>query len=84
MSLRGSGVFSTATNWLPHLIRLFTYASAKLLLMDDKRTDARTNLEAQMEKTDAEIDELVYFVYGITDSEKNLIQAQIDEKQINS
>jgi type I restriction-modification system DNA methylase subunit len=40
----------------------------------DKRTDERTRIEEEIKKTDAKIDELVYDIYGITESEKKIIE----------
>jgi len=40
----------------------------------DKKTDERAKIEEEIEKTDAEIDELVYKIYGITEKEKKIIE----------
>jgi type I restriction-modification system DNA methylase subunit len=40
----------------------------------DKLTDERTRIEGEIRKTDAEIDELVYRIYGITEDEKKTIK----------
>lgn len=40
----------------------------------DKRTDERQRIEEEIKKTGAEIDELVYELYGITKSEKRIIE----------
>ncbi|MBU3958224.1 MAG: N-6 DNA methylase [Nanoarchaeota archaeon] len=37
-------------------------------------TDARSRIEEEIKKTDAEIDELVYKLYGITEEEKKIIE----------
>ncbi|MDI6738501.1 MAG: N-6 DNA methylase [Nanoarchaeota archaeon] len=42
--------------------------------LGDKKTDERTRIEEEIKKTDAEIDELVYKIYGITDKEKKIIE----------
>jgi len=42
--------------------------------LGDKKTDERTRLEEEIKKTDSEIDELVYRIYGITESEKKVIE----------
>lgn len=44
--------------------------------LGDKRTDERAGIEDEIEKTDSEIDELVYTIYGITESEKAIIEDQ--------
>ncbi len=43
----------------------------------DKRTDERARVEEEIRKTDAEIDELVYGIYGITEEEKKIIEASL-------
>jgi hypothetical protein len=40
----------------------------------DKKTDKRDKIEEEIKKTDAEIDELVYKIYGITAKEKKIIE----------
>jgi type I restriction-modification system DNA methylase subunit len=49
----------------------------KIISLNDKQTDARAKLEAEIKKTDAEIDELVYKIYGITDKEKKIIEESL-------
>jgi type I restriction-modification system DNA methylase subunit len=46
-----------------------------LLTIGDKLTDERTRIENEIAKTDSEIDELVYRIYGITESEKKIIES---------
>ena len=45
--------------------------------LGDKKTDERIRIEEEIKKTDAEIDELVYKLYGITDSEKRIIEESL-------
>lgn len=40
----------------------------------DKKTDERAKIEEEIIKTDQELDELVYDIYGITENEKKLIE----------
>lgn len=40
----------------------------------DKKTDERARIEKEIKKTDAEIDEIVYKIYGITEEEKKIIE----------
>lgn len=40
----------------------------------DKKTDERAKIEEEIKKTDAEIDELVYEIYGITEEERRVIE----------
>jgi adenine-specific DNA-methyltransferase len=46
----------------------------KLLELGDKLTDKRARIENKIKKTDSEIDELVYRIYGITDAEKEIVE----------
>ncbi len=43
----------------------------------DKKTDERARIEEEIKKTDAEIDELVYKLYGITEEEKKIIEKSL-------
>ncbi len=43
----------------------------------DKKTDERARIEVEIKKTDAEIDELVYTLYGITVEEKKIIEESL-------
>ena len=42
-----------------------------------KRTDEYARIEEEIRKTDAEIDELVYDIYGLTNEEKKIIEASV-------
>ncbi len=42
-----------------------------------KKTDERARIEGEIKKTDAEIDELVYQIYGITNAEKKIIEESL-------
>ena len=46
----------------------------RLAVLGDKGTDERVMIEEEIEKTDSEIDELVYTIYGITEQEKKVIE----------
>jgi adenine-specific DNA-methyltransferase len=43
----------------------------------DKMTDERARIEEQIKKTEAEIDEMVYKIYGITEAEKEIIEGSL-------
>lgn len=43
----------------------------------DKKTEERAKIEEEIKKTDAEIDELVYKLYGITEEEKEIIRESL-------
>jgi len=45
--------------------------------LGDKKTDERTRIEEEIKKTDAEINELVYKIYGITEEEKKIIEESL-------
>jgi hypothetical protein len=45
-----------------------------LLKIGDKLTDERARIENIIEKTDRQIDQLVYKVYGITEKEQKIIE----------
>jgi len=45
--------------------------------LGDKKTDERFKIEEEIKKTDREIDELVYKLYGITEEEKKIIEESL-------
>lgn len=45
--------------------------------LGDKKTDERSRIEEEIKKTDAEVDELVYHIYGITEEEKKIIEESL-------
>lgn len=49
----------------------------RLLEIGDKKTDERARLEEEIKRTDAEIDELVYELYGITDEERKIVEESL-------
>ena len=42
----------------------------------DKLTDERANIESEIKKTDADIDRLVYQLYGLTDKEIAVVEGK--------
>lgn len=48
--------------------------NSKLHQLDHKTTDERTKLEEERAKTESEIDELVYEIYGLNEAEKKIIE----------
>ena len=56
-----------------HLVNKMLSLNKQLIEIGDKKTDERQRIEEEIKKTDAEIDELVYKLYGITDDEKKII-----------
>ena len=51
--------------------------SKKLSEFGDKKTSESAKLEEEIKKTDAEIDELVYQLYEITEEEKKIIEESL-------
>ena len=49
----------------------------RLVVLGNKGTDERVRIEEEKEKTDSEIDELVYRIYEITESEKKIIEGSL-------
>ncbi|MFH0817439.1 MAG: N-6 DNA methylase [Candidatus Micrarchaeota archaeon] len=54
--------------------------NARLVELGDKKTDERREIEADIRKTDAEIDDLVYRLYSITEEERKIIETSFGEK----
>jgi len=61
-------------NLLIILVDKILASNKRLDEIGDKMTDERSRLNEQIAKTDAEIDNLVYKVYGITEAEKEIIE----------
>ena len=49
----------------------------KLQEIGDKNTLEKQKIEQEIKKTDNEIDELVYQLYGITEDERNIIEVSL-------
>jgi len=49
----------------------------KLQEIEDKNTLEKQKLEEEIKKTDNEIDELVYELYGITEEERKIIEQSL-------
>ena len=47
----------------------------KLLKIGDNLTDERAVIDDEIKKTDSEIDELVYKIYGLTEDEKAIVES---------
>ena len=56
------------------LVKRIEGLNERLNEIGDKKTDERRKIEEDIEKTDADIDELVYKLYGITEEEKKIIE----------
>ncbi len=59
------------------LVNKMLSLNKRLNELGDKKTDKVTKLKEEISKTDAEIDELVYKIYGITDKEKKIIEESL-------
>lgn len=51
--------------------------SKRLFEIGDKKTDERSRIETEIKKTDAEIDELVYKIYGLTKEEIRIVEESL-------
>ena len=60
------------TNLIETVDKLLTLNN-RLNEIGDKKTDERSRIEEEIDKTDEEIDNLVYKIYGITEEEKRVI-----------
>jgi hypothetical protein len=56
------------------LVEKMLSLNKRLNELGDKQTNERQEIEDEIKKTDAEIDELVYKLYGITEEEKKIIK----------
>ena len=59
------------------LVEKMLTLNKRLNELKDKSTDEKANIEAEIKKTDKEIDELVYKLYGITEAEKKIIEESL-------
>lgn len=62
---------------LINLVDRMLYLNKRLNEIGDKKTDERARIEEGIKKTDAEIDEMVYRIYGITEEERKIIEGVI-------
>ena len=65
----------------PHinLVDKMLSLNKRLVELGDKQTNERQRLEEEIKRTDSEIDELVYQLYGITEEEKKIIEGALKE-----
>jgi vacuolar-type H+-ATPase subunit I/STV1 len=59
------------------LVERIISLKTRLNEIGDKKTDERQRIEEEIKKTDQEIDELVYELYGITEEEKKVIDESL-------
>jgi type I restriction-modification system DNA methylase subunit len=61
-------------NKMSVLVNRIVSLNQQLNEIGDKRTDERARIEEDVKKTDAEIDDMVYKIYGMTEPEKEIIE----------
>jgi adenine-specific DNA-methyltransferase len=59
------------------MVKEIILLNSKLLQIQDKRTDEYNKIENQIAKIDDEIDDRIYSLYGLTESEISLIETQV-------
>ena len=67
----------SAQEKLSNLVEKITKNVKRLCDFRDKKTADSAKLEEEIHKTDAEIDEEVYKLYGITEEEKKIIEESL-------
>jgi methylase of polypeptide subunit release factors len=68
---------SILSKTLASLVNLQLENSKKVTEIGENKTDKRTEFEDKIKRTDEEINEIVYKLYGITKEEKDLIEIEI-------
>jgi hypothetical protein len=61
---------------LVSLVEKMLEMNKKLILIQNEYSNERDNLIREIEKTDKEIDNLVYDLYGLTEEERRIIEEQ--------
>lgn len=59
------------------LVNKILNLNKKINLLADKQTSERQKIEEEIKRTDKEIDELVYQLYGLTEEEKKIIEENL-------
>ena len=84
LDLRGTQIVELPIKIIPEyeqqiikLVNKMLSLNKRLNEIGDKKTDERYKIEEEIKRTDAEIDELVYKLYGITESEKKIIEESL-------
>jgi len=67
----------TLPTTLTELAKKMLQLNRKLLSLRKKKTDERAELEVQIRKIDSQIDELVYEIYEIDETERKIIEASL-------
>lgn len=70
-------IAKTKSPELEKLVGKMLSPNQRLNEIGDKKTDERAKLEEEIKKTDAEIDSLVYKLYGLTNEERKIIEESL-------
>ncbi|MCW4000991.1 MAG: N-6 DNA methylase [Candidatus Bathyarchaeota archaeon] len=62
---------------MTELVSKMLALNERLVALGDKLTDERTQLEQEIQETDAQIDRLVYELYSISDAERKVIEESL-------
>jgi hypothetical protein len=54
--------------------------SARLGKIGDRLTDERQKIEEEIRKTDVEIDDLVFRIYGLTENEQRIVKNSLEQQ----
>jgi len=60
-----------------NLVNKMLSLNKRLNEIGDKKTDERAKIEEEIKKTDKEIDELVYKIYGLTKKETKIVEESL-------
>ncbi len=71
-------------NEISSLIKRIISLNKRLNETGDKKTDERAKIEEEIKRTDKEIDEFVYKLYGITEVEKKIIEESMKYSSTSS
>lgn len=55
----------------------------RLVALGNKLTDERAHLEKEIQRTDKEIDELVYKLYGLGEEEIKIVEENLRQSPLN-
>lgn len=61
------------------LVNKILFLNQQLNQIGDKKTDKRADIEREIKKTDEQINDLVYKIYGINNSERKIIEESLNE-----
>lgn len=71
---------TTANESIVKLVKRRIALAGQVKKMGDMQTSERARLDEEIKRTDAEIDEIVYRVYGISDDEKRIIKESMERE----